>query len=419
MPKDRALKVEFSDDGFQKDVRGGEATFRAGFTIEPLHKGTVFPMGRWRLADMKQRARHVRLTFPPGPVALCEVFIRRARGTEARFGPSLLADLDGDGQEEAAITTDTGELVVLGQDGRKRWGKKFAGPVTCLRAGGLVGTAHPTCLLVGTWEARLYCFAADGRQEWMTDFTPLGGDLPVPFSIALTQLGADGKRGIIVGNYARVSFVSPDGKLLSHTFGYGAFEALSLTDGLDLTGDGVEDALVYNVWATLSVVDGAKRKAERSIGCPRGEGLALRRWSDGADPSVLVASDNGLGVLRPVSGNYDWQKTLSPMSCLAVADVDEDGQDEIVVGKRDGWLLVLSGKGEVKRKVLIGDEVRSVVALPSRRLWIATGTDIRVMDKHLSTLARFDCIAQRLEAMGKDLVLILGADGLVTVIRDA
>jgi len=432
MPKDRTVAAQFSDDGFAKDVRGGEAVFKAGFTIEPLHKGTVFPMGRWRLTDVKQRSRQVRLTFPPGPLALREVFIRRAKGTEARFGPSLVADLDGDGREEAVVTTDTGELAVLGPDGQKRWGHTFAGPVTCLKVEAASSRlsnhekrqevastrATPATLLVGTWEARLYCFSADGRQQWMTDFTPLGGDLPVPFSIALTQPGADGQRGIIVGNYARVSFVSPEGKLLSHTFGYGAFETMALTDGMDLTGDGVEDALAYNVWATMSVVDGAKRKAERSISCPRGDGLALRAFGGDAkaDPAVLVASDNGLGVVRPVSGKYDWQKALSPMSCVVTADVDGDGQDEIVVGKRDGWLLVLSASGEVKQKAMIGDEVRAIVPL-SRRLWLATGADVRVLDAKLATLATFSCPAQRIEALGKDMILVLGEDGAVSAFR--
>jgi hypothetical protein len=147
----------------------------------------------------------------------------------------------------------------------------------------------------------------------------------------------------------------------------------------------------------------------------------LRQWQESRqpDPAVLVASDNGLGILRPVSGKYDWQRTLGPSSCVAIADLDRDGRDEIIVGKRDGWLLVLSEKGEVKEKVLVGDEIRSIVTWPSQpgRLWIATGTDIRLLDSRLSSIAKYDCKAQRIEALGKDLVLILGEDGVVSAFR--
>lgn len=418
MPKDWVVSVQFSNDAFAKDVRGGEAVFHPGYTIEPLHKGTVYAMGRWRTDELKQGGRYVRILFPPGRVALREVYIRRSNGTEARFGPTLIADLDGDGQEEAVITADTGELAVLGRDGQKRWGHKFSGPVTCLKAAPLSPGA--AALLVGTWEARLYCFLPDGRQQWMTDFSGLAGDLPVPFSICLGEPGATGKRDIIVGNYARVSFVTADGQLLGHSFAYGAFETMALAPGVDLTGDGVADAILYNVWATLSVVDAAKRIVARAIPCPRGEGLAFQRWSSAveSDPRILIASDNGLGVVRAVSGKYDWQVELSPLSCVQLADPEGDGTEEVFVGRRDGWLLSLSDKGEVRSKALLGDEVASL-AVSANCLWVATGTEIYVLDGRLATRARFASSAEKIEPFGKDLILVLCGDGTVSAFKPA
>jgi hypothetical protein len=415
---DIAATVEYSDDEFQNDVRGGPTRFKPGFTIEPLHKGTVFPMGRWRLAVADQSARYVRIRFPPGAIAFREVFIRRASGTESRFGPSLTADLDGDGAEEAVVTTDACELVVLGSNGQKRWSRKFLGPVTCLKAARLKPGGR-TCLLVGTWEARIYCFASDGRELWVTDLLPLGGDLPTPFSIALCAPEADGGHNILVGNYARVSFLSADGKLLGHSFASGAFETMALA--LDPMGDAAQQALLYNVWGPISVVDRAKREVVRTIGSPTGEGLALEALPGDAagGPRVLVATDSGLGVFRADTGEYDWQRPLAPLTTVTLADLDGDGLQEIIAGKRDGWLLALSADGQVKHKALIGDEVRSVAQSPANpgSLWIATASDIRRLDERLYERARFDIKAQRIAPLGNDLLLVLGEDGSVAAFQ--
>jgi len=415
--KDRMATVQLSNDGFGRDTRSQQAIFRAGFTIEPLHKGSVCAMGRWRLMGLKGKARYVRLVFPPGPIALREVFIRRNRGTELRFGPSLASDLDGDGREEAILTTDTGEMAVIGEEGSRRWGYRFAGPVTCLAAGALE-PGHPQKLLVGTWEARLYCFSPQGHLEWVTDFTSLGGDLPVPFSIGLTGPKADGRRSIIVGNYARVSFVSPDGHLLSHSFAHGAFETMVLTDGMDLTGDGVGETLLYNVWGSLSLVDHAKRAVVGYIECPRGEGLLFRKRADapGSGPAVLVASDNGIGLLRLASGRYDWQKSLNPLSCAATADID--GEEEILLGRRDGWLLLLSADGQVKNKAMIGDEVRAIIFWKKRQIWATTGKELLLMDGSLKLLERFSIQTQRMVKVGEN-ILLLGEDGVVRAFQPA
>ncbi|UCH35828.1 MAG: PQQ-binding-like beta-propeller repeat protein, partial [Armatimonadota bacterium] len=387
----RGATVEFSVDGFERDVRGQEVTFAPGFTIEPLHKGTVFAMGRWRAAGMNERARYVRLRLDGDAgrgVTMREVFIRAAGTNEARFGSAEVGDLDGDGQDELIVTTDACELVVVGAEGQERWRKSFAGAVTCARVVELAEASR--VLLVGTWEARLYCFDADGIELWRTDFLPLGGDLPVPFSVAVWQPEADSPPQIIVGNYARVSFLDAAGRMLSHNFAYGSHETMTLAPGFDVTGDGVDDAILYNPWATLSVVDGAKREVVRWLPAPAGEGLALELWDDrgAADPRALVASENGLGMLRLKSGRYDWRADVTPLTCVAGADLDGDGAREIVVGKRGGFLLVYSEAGELRQRVLLGEAVMAlqVIELAGREaggtagLLVATDEALRMFE---------------------------------------
>jgi outer membrane protein assembly factor BamB len=426
--KDRAATVEFSDDNFVADVRGGPVSFRAGFTFEMLHKGMRSPMGRWRLDDVKQKARYVRIGFPQGPVEVREVYIRQATGTEARFGPSLVTNWEGKGRKDCIITTDTGELVVLDSSGKKRWGHVFAGAVTCLKAVALEA-GHPGVLVVGTRESRLYCFSKDGEQRWMIDcgtpapewkITALAtfNECGIPFSIDVSARNAEGRSTIIVGQYCRATLVSPDGKVVDHFKAGGDAQTMSLVNGMDFTGDGVADALFGNSWGLVPIVDLARHTAERLLTVPNGTTLALQGWenSNPKNPSVLFASENGIGVFYPLTEHFVWKRNSTLLSCVTL--VNPEGKGPIVVGKKDGCLLVLDANGEVTRKAMLGSEIRSIVVTSASplRVWVATGVELLSMNENLEVLKRVACVARHLEQIDDERLLLLKQDGSVCAI---
>ncbi len=435
--KDKQAKVEFSDDNFRNDIRGGAITFQAGFTFELLHKGQRFAMGRWRLSGVKEKARYVRIVFPPGAIGIREVYIRQGKGSEAQFGPSLVTDWDGTGKPDSIITTDTGEMVVLDSNGKKRWSHTFSGAATCLNAG-VLEAGRPGVLIVGTRESRLYCFSKEGEQLWMIDYgnypapewnipdLAMYNECTIPFSINFTAPGKDGKRTVFLGHYCFASLVSPDGKITDFFRAYGECQKVSLINGMDFTGDGSADALLGNSWGRIPIVDLVTHTAKSGLIVPAGQALALQGWdsSDPKNPSVLFASENGIGVLRPSlckkevweDGIFDWQKLWMLMSC--VTPVNPNGPGQILVGKKDGLLLVLDEKGEVKNRIMLGDEIRSIVvtAASPLRFWVATGGDIFVIDGNLNILKRIGCVALKLQKLDDKRLLILSKDGTISAV---
>lgn len=62
-PPPRRIQGEFSDDGFQTDVRRRELLLTSDCTFEGLHKGAVFPILRWTCREVGEKARYVRWVF--------------------------------------------------------------------------------------------------------------------------------------------------------------------------------------------------------------------------------------------------------------------------------------------------------------------------------------------------------------------
>jgi hypothetical protein len=375
--------------------------FRCGFTCEPLHKGCVCPMGRWRADLGGAQARVLELTLPKdawsGGAGMREVIVRRAGTTDVAPTHLAEADLDGDGSHELLLAADTGEIVCLAADGRELWRRTLGGPVTALRCLDLGEAA--LAILAATREARLYRLSATGEVAWTVDFLPLAaenGDLPTAYSLS-RWTGSDGKPEIVCGNYNACSFVTPDGSRMRYCRANGAFETMLLPDGLDLTGDGVEDQLAYNVWSSLSVIDGAQRKNVGYRGAPGGEGLRFDWYRRNAGEALLlIAAENGVGVTNAGAGEYLWRQDIAPLSGCGVGEFlgGEAGQ-VVVVTKRDGFLVAISESGEVIRRTPVGGplDCMAVVRLPG-------GADVPVASTD-SELIAFDTGLRRWEVVAQ------------------
>ncbi|MBM3498209.1 MAG: hypothetical protein FJX74_06015 [Armatimonadetes bacterium] len=397
--------------GLTLDGVAREVEFACGFTYEPLHKGVVCPMGRWRAELGGAEAREVELTLPrdawPGGAGMRELMARRAGTNDV--APTHLAegDLDGDGPAELLLAADTGEVVCLSADGRERWRRTLGGPVTALECVDL-GEATPA-LLATTREALLYRLTPEGEVAWIADFigeAQENGDLPTGYSIG-RWIDRDGQPEILCGNYNACSFVTPDGARVEYCRANGAFETMMLPDGLDLNDDGIEDQLLYNVWQSLSVIDGAQRKNVGSRSAPGGEGLLFEWWRrDPAEPLALIAAESGIGLMNAKTGEFRWRRNIPPLSGAAVGDFGGELGRVAVVTKRDGFVLAFSEAGEMVRRVRVDGllDCATVVTLPdgAQRLVASTDTELVFFDAELSNpVSTADGPAVRLAALSE------------------
>jgi hypothetical protein len=376
-PAPRPLQAEFSTDGFRQDVRARTLTAVSDCTFEGLHKGSVFPILRWTCRGVGETARFVRLRFArdawPGQLGLNEVAIRTAGPTAARTVGAHRRDVDGDGVPELLVWTDQAELALLRADGSPVFRRTFPGYITAAEGYPDLDQAGPR-VLVTTREARLYCLGLDGAELWRTDFLASANqnsDLPTGYSLGLLRR-AGAPPLLVVGNYNLASFVSSAGEVLQYVRLPAAYQTMTLSRGTDTDGDGLDETISTEVWGCLSVLDAGMRLRHGGRLLP-GRGVLLDYWQppDAAQAKVLVCSEAGLGLFDLKALTYDWQQAVQPITDCAIARLAGQDGPLAFVGKEDGWLLAYDGAGQVRHKILLGETVRGVTAIP-----MATGSTL-------------------------------------------
>jgi hypothetical protein len=370
LPSLPPARAEFSTDDFRADIRTEDLKWRSSYQAEQAHKAEFFPFGMFTVEGLKQKARQMRLTFDQGFTAK-EITLRRSRPGDTRLQKMVVTDLRGDGTPELLVSSSQNELVALALDGKELWRQRFRGPINCVHAAAL-GTGPEETVLVGTLESWVYAFSAEGKELWRADTLFLGGDCVGPFSLATWRPQQGGPLEIIVGNYDRCSFFSTTGERLGWSMAAGAFETMTLAPGLDLNDDGGEDALMFNNWRAISFIDGAQRKMTKAYGAPGGWGICFDCLDPSPqDPLALVVADMGAQVFHMKggpgrsAGQVVFALDSFPISSCAWGDVNGDGRPEIILGKRDGFVLALSEMGELLKRVAIGEPVLDLVLLPA------------------------------------------------------
>jgi hypothetical protein len=215
--------------------------------------------------------------------------------------------------------------------------------------------------------------------------------LPTAYSIG-TWTDREGRLEIVCGNYNACSFVSTDGSRVEYCRAGGAFETMMLIDAIDLTGDGIEDQLLFNVWGSASIIDGAQRKSVGGRSVPRGAGLCFEWWREDADePLLAVGAENGVGLLNARTGEYRWRHGLSPVSGCAIGDFGGDLGRVVVVAKREGFILAFNESGDLVRRAQVDGMIESVAVVPGNggrdRLVAATDEHIVLFDAELNASA--------------------------------
>ena len=380
-PAPRVVHIAF-DDAAEEAL-----TFTADVTFEDLHKGSVYPVLRWRLGGLDHTAQRIRLRFEAevwsDGLALNEIVVRGGGQGCTKLQGHGLADIDGDGQAELLLWSDEGEVVALRADGGEAFRTKLGGCVTAAVC--LDELADEPRLVATTREALVYCLRPDGSEAWRADLLPsakINGDHPTAYSIGLVR-GPAAEPVIVLGNYHLVTFLSATGQTLEVIPGGSAYHTLTMRRGVDVDGDGVEETLTAGIWGGAGFYSGT-RKRTGGVRISRGRGLLLERWpSPEAQPQAVCCTEDGVTLIDLAAKTVEWSRPLRPLNDATI--VTGNGAAQLVVAKCDGYLMLLDGAGDILASRWIGEPVRAVTSTPSGTVVAALSARLTVYGPALKT----------------------------------
>ncbi|MCU0917608.1 MAG: S8 family serine peptidase, partial [Planctomycetes bacterium] len=230
----------------------------------------------------------------------------------------VLADLDGDGDSEILIaldmeSADTDGLIVLQHDGTTLWQRRYtsAGPIS---AGDLDKDGRVEIALSGYGPglSRLYTFILNHQGQQIARV--LGGSA---LGTVIADLDADGKSEVVFCTDKEVMAIRANGSTLWKT---AVADPLDTGGGLcvgDVNGDGLSEVYV-------------------EIMIEWGESLFTRVYAFDHQGRPLIAA----GYPKTIMG-------YPSRSVPLIADVDGDGQKELLVGPSGEPLMAWEADGSV------------------------------------------------------------------------
>jgi outer membrane protein assembly factor BamB len=269
-----------------------------------------------------------------------------------------VADLDRDGVDEIVFSYFASDgfskLALIKANGERLWERSNSGLVSALAVAEF-DSAGPMEIAVGTSLERVYLYTAEGERRWpfrspnkpITSLTMVqleqGPSLVVGTSvgtvIAYDKLG----RRFWSSHY----YDSPDRPVIAATAAKGAQQSSNPVALAAIFGNVSESGQPGDVL----LLDRAGRRLEPSY--PASDAAGLTRLVDinrDGKSELLLAGFATLELLAPGIGSsqyseaWDYRLNAAPQSAL-VADIDLDGEQELLVGTNDGKLHSLRNNG--------------------------------------------------------------------------
>ena len=386
-----------------------------------MQPGPDRPYKRYRDAENRLQVRTAKLD---GPIKSLEVTIPAPRDgrpfvlhrlevcVDQLVAPAIErwihADLDGDGQVEIVCTNARHELIVLGTDGRERWRTQFHTNVTHISAQP-IDPSGPPVLCVGLLGGDFLQFNADGskRAQWAVAQHMharkdcLQGWYNSAHCAAIWKRDESGRGWLVLGGYAILVFLNPDGKIVGHSFADGPW----IYDILVSPGSRPDAGDIYArcgwnhgiMWYPHVPGDGPSGQAyhlggfnqpmfrmlERVIPFLNGRSLAAA-WinpQDEHDGALFFATELGCGVLSPQTKTWRWkvQGGMSLNACILGA---VNGQPVALTGGADGFVIAIDlVNGQAIRRRHVGAPVVGLTQSTDGTIHATTRTNLVKLDQ--------------------------------------
>jgi len=266
----------------------------------------------------------------------------------ARVNNSWLVNVDGDTQLELITQEISGAVKIWQNDGSGTFTQAYAlaggsGGTKTADVGDLDGDGYVD-ILIGRFQGNYEVYKNDGAGAFTLTSSP--AKMTDPASVTLVDLNRDGRLDAVVVEDNSIRILTNDGSggfTASSNLGVG-YNGRSLA--ADVTGDGFADPLV------VGIAPNGPATLFQNNGSSSGFGTVLHTFSISDTPNAFgdvdgdgsldalgrkiflnngagAFSDSGVDFKHPTMEFYGEQ---SPGRVLAVADVDDDGDLDMVVG---------------------------------------------------------------------------------------
>lgn len=297
-----------------------------------------------------------RTTVPPGKCF-----------THALSEPAI-ADLDGDGSAEVVSSSIENALVAYdATDGSERWRVPLSADEPSYGYGRPTVADLPLSsgreVVVSSIHGDVAAVAANGSVAWRASFADVGTDDAVvqqrPLVVDADGDGAegtaagsrnaarsgDGSLDVVVGSSAGLLVLNHDGSVAWNRSTPSPYVVATQAD------DDPARELLAGDGRTLAALDGATGAPQWTVD-PE-SALRYREVSDGdGDGADELYAGTFAGTVVAVdvrSGDVEWRSTVTaddaPVWSPVTADLDGDGEREVVATSRDGSVTVLAGDG--------------------------------------------------------------------------
>ncbi len=354
-------------------VMGGEAKV-SGWSREALHA--------W-LAGLGKRGEAKPIVAGATPPSARVIWQKKlnAGGPVRRI---RMADVNGDGVDELVVAVGQ-NVVALTQDGKELWRYTLAGECTDVACGDLkpeagletvAACANGNAYLIDS-AGKLISKQAMLGPAWNQNF---GERRWSCLTALVADLDQDGKNEIVVGTQSyELRIYDADWRLKSTTRKAVYHGSLDF-QALDANGDGKLEIFTTDRYGFVAAYDSEGKVLTRiytSIGDMQ---MAVADLDGDGNVEVVAGSSTGDMLCRRLVKGKKWAGDGAPLlwrfdnfgygvNRLRAADIDGDGQQEVIVASQTGYLYVLSPGGKVKWQDRAGADVVEVVVLadgPSR-----------------------------------------------------
>jgi outer membrane protein assembly factor BamB len=260
----------------------------------------------------------------------------------------VLADVNDDGRKEIIVGSTNGSLYCITGEGYKLWEFKTDGPVHSTAAvADLTGDGRSE-ILIGSDDHILYCLDRNGGKLWSFE-----SNMEIQSGIAVADINGDGQKEVVFGsNDNSLYTLKNNGDLLWKFDTFGPINAQPQIG--DIHNDGEKKIVVGSHDGRVYVL-----KANGNLEWKFGTGgrivseVALADLNFDKKLEIVATSLAQEDNLVVLSNSKDTIGTFSAGFWIAgaprVADLDGDGNYEIVFGSYDHHLYILTFKKDLKQ----------------------------------------------------------------------